>query len=146
MSKLTDMKNDIMLLRKAKSKLALSIVTTLCGEAAMIGKSKGNRESTDIEVVQVVKKFIKNIQETMINPKVELSESQAYDMEYEIEVLSKYLPQQLTEAEIKTIICKAISKYSYALPRDMGKVMKHLSTEYAGRFDGKVASDIIKRM
>lgn len=133
-----------MLLRKAKSKFALSIVVTLCGEAAMVGKSDGNRESTDAEVVQVVKKFIKNIQETML--KVKLSEEQIYDMEYEVEILSKYLPQQLTEAEIKIIICKTISKHSYALPKDMGKVMKYLTTEYAGKIDGKVASNMLKRM
>jgi len=144
MSLLINIKNDIMLLRKAKSKFALSIVTTLCGEAAMVGKSKGNRESTDAEVVQVVKKFIKNIQETML--KVKLSESQIYDMEYEVEILSKYLPEQLTADELTTLITKLISDECYSLPKDMGKVMKHLSIEYAGRFDGKVASDIIKRM
>lgn len=146
MSLLEDIKNDIILLRKAKSKFALSIVTTLYGEAAMVGKSKGNRESTDAEVVQVVKKFIKNIQETMINPKVKLSEAQIYDMEYEVEVLLKYMPQQLTTGELTILITKLISDECYSLPKDMGKVMKHLSDNYAGKFDGKVASDMIKRM
>ena len=144
MSLLETIKNDITLLRKAKSKFALSIVTTLYGEASMVGKSNGNRESTDAEVVQVVKKFIKNIQETLV--KVKLSEEKIYDMEYEVEILSKYLPQQLTAEELTVLITQLISDKCYSLPKDMGKVMKHLSTEYAGRFDGRVASDIIKRM
>lgn len=147
MSKLEEIKSDITLLRKARSKFALSIVTTLYGEAAMVGKSKGNRESTDAEVVKMVGEFIKNIQKTLSNEKVKLSEGQIYDMEYEIDVLSKYMPQQLTAEELTTIITQLISiDKHYSLPKDMGKVMKYLSTEYAGRFDGKVASDLIKRM
>ena len=67
-------------------------------------------------------------------------------MEYEVEILSKYLPQQLTAEELTVLITQLISDKCYSLPKDMGKVMKHLSTEYAGRFDGRVASDIIKRM
>lgn len=144
MSLLEIIKNDITLLRKAKSRFALSIVTTLYGEASMVGKSNGNRESTDAEVVQIIKKFIKNIQETLT--KVKLSEARIYDMEHEVEILLKYLPEQLTANKLTVLITQLISDECYSLPKDMGKVMKHLSIEYAGRFDGKVASDIIKRM
>ena len=147
MSLLETIKNDTTLLRKAKSKFALSIVTTLYGEAAMVGKGNGNRESTDAEVVKVVNEFIKNIQKTIVNPKVKLSETQIYNMEHEVEILSKYLPPQLTADELTAIITQLTSiDKCYSLPKDMGKIMKYLSTEYAGRFNGKVASDIIKRM
>lgn len=50
--------------RKSGDSLA-SLYTTLLGEASIIGKNAGNRETTDVEVVAVVKKFIKNIDETV---------------------------------------------------------------------------------
>ena len=51
--------------RKEKRAVDASTLTTLIGEAEMIGKNDGNRASTDAEVVTVIKKFVKNIDETL---------------------------------------------------------------------------------
>jgi hypothetical protein len=60
MSLIQTIKADQVQARKARSASA-SILTTLIGEAEMIGKNAGDRESTDEEVIAIIKKFIKNL-------------------------------------------------------------------------------------
>ena len=53
--------------RKMKYTATATLLTTLYSEAQMVGKNDGNRETTDAEVVAVIKKFVKNIDETLSN-------------------------------------------------------------------------------
>ena len=62
----------------------------------------------------------------------------------EIEILSKYLPEQLTEEEIAKMVEEAIAESGATGPRDMGKVMGILRPKTQGKADGKVVSDIVK--
>ncbi|HET7825933.1 MAG TPA: GatB/YqeY domain-containing protein [Anaeromyxobacter sp.] len=62
----------------------------------------------------------------------------------EIEVLQAYLPQQLTEAEVRAKVDEAVKKVGAQGMKDMGAVMKALMPEVQGRADGKVVSDLVK--
>lgn len=64
----------------------------------------------------------------------------------EMEVIQGYLPQQLGESELKSIITAAIQKTGAAGPKDMGKVMGELKTQTSGRADGKLLADMVKSM
>ena len=109
-----------------------SLLTTLLGEAAMVGKNAG-RETTDQEVVAVVKKFMKNIDETITALQ---SRNQLFtQFTVEREILEQFLPQQLTES---TLITVAKSQ------PNMPTFMKHLKENYAGQYDGKLASTVAK--
>jgi len=109
-----------------------SLLTTLLGEAAMVGKNAG-RETSDQEVVAVVKKFIKNIDETITALQ---ARGQLFtEFSYERSILERYLPQQLTESTLF-----AVAKTQ----PDMPTFMKHLKENYAGQYDGKLASTIAK--
>jgi len=109
-----------------------SLLTTLLGEAAMVGKNAG-RETTDQEVVAVVKKFIKNIDETITA--LQARNQLFTEFSYERSILERYLPQQLTESTLF-----AVAKTQ----PDMPTFMKHLKENYAGQYDGKLASTIAK--
>ena len=61
-----------------------------------------------------------------------------------IEVLSKYLPKQLTKEEIENLVDDAISITGASSPRDMGKVMQELRPKTTGKADGKIVSEIVK--
>ena len=63
--------------------------------------------------------------------------------EAEIAVLSEYLPQALTEDEIRVLIDEAIAATGAASARDLGKVMGWLSPRTRGRADGKVVSGLV---
>ena len=63
--------------------------------------------------------------------------------EAEIAILSGYLPQQLTEDELRALVDAGIAATGAATARDMGKVMGWLSAQIRGRADGKVASGLV---
>jgi hypothetical protein len=127
----------------------VAILTTLLGEAEMIGKNAGNRETTDEEVIAIAKKFIKNIDET-INAirKVEMTDEKAAALRMafaERGVVEMYLPKQMTVEQLRDVIQKIITgmKMLGADP-NMGLVMKELKGNFDGQYDGKAASTITK--
>ena len=64
----------------------------------------------------------------------------------ELEVISRYLPKQLTEAEITDEVKKIIEQVGAKGPQDMGKVMGAATKQLAGKADGKVISDLVKKL
>jgi uncharacterized protein YqeY len=64
----------------------------------------------------------------------------------ELEVVSRYLPKQLSEADIQIEIKKIIEQVGAKGPQDMGKVMGTATKQLAGKADGKVISEIVKKL
>ena len=62
----------------------------------------------------------------------------------ELAIIQEFLPQQLSEDEIKAIVDEKITQTGASSPADMGKIIGPLMKEYAGRIDGKLAQTIIK--
>ena len=63
--------------------------------------------------------------------------------EAEIAILQDYLPQALTEDELRALVDEGIAATGAASARDLGKVMGWLSPKIRGRADGKVASGLV---
>lgn len=119
--------------RKSGDSLA-SLYTTLLGEASIIGKNAGNRDTNDVEVVAVVKKFIKNIDETVQALTSRGQDADAYNSEKK--ALEAFLPTQLGEDQLRDIAASRAS--------DMPSFMKYLKENHAGQYDGKLASTVAK--
>lgn len=64
----------------------------------------------------------------------------------EMEVIERFLPKQMSEAEIKEAVAKVIAETGAASPADMGKVMGVASKQLAGLADGKTISAIVKEL
>jgi uncharacterized protein YqeY len=64
----------------------------------------------------------------------------------EIEVLSAYLPEGLSDAEVESLAREAIASAAARNASDMGRVMKELMPRVAGRADGKRVSEIVRRL
>ncbi len=64
----------------------------------------------------------------------------------EIAVIEKYLPQQMGEAEVEAIVQKVVETTGASGMKDMGKVMGAASKELAGKADGRMISEIVKRL
>jgi len=64
----------------------------------------------------------------------------------EIAVIEKFLPKQLSEAELKEAVSKIIAETGAASPADMGKVMGVASKQLAGKADGKAISAVVKEL
>ena len=140
MSLLQQLKTDQLTARKQREKIKATLLTTLISECVSIGKNDGNRETTDKEVIQVIKKFVKNIDET-------LSHCSDDDLLIECDILNSYLPSQLTEEEITQLVTTFLEQnIPNPTPKDMGRVMKFLNTNYFGQFDGKTVSQLVKNI
>jgi len=64
----------------------------------------------------------------------------------ELEVISRYLPKQLSEEEITSEVKKIIEQVGAKGPQDMGKVMGTATKQLAGKADGKMISEIVKKL
>lgn len=138
MSLLQTIKADQLKARKEKDTLRTSLLTTLLGEAQAVGKTDGNRETTDSETIAVIKKFLKNINETLghrANDPTLLEERT---------VLMSYLPKQMDADQLTVLIQQIVETHDLEGPKAMGAVMKELKLHHDGQFDGKVASQVAR--
>jgi uncharacterized protein YqeY len=125
--------------RKLRNQVAASALTTLIGEAEMVGKNAG-REVTDAEVVAVVGKFIKNINETLKALPANDVRSSAY-LE-ELRIYEAFMPQQLDAMRLEM----TITGIMMTVGKNTGAIMKELKAGFSGQYDGKLASEIVKRL
>jgi hypothetical protein len=135
MSLLQQIKADQLQARKNRETFKATFLTTLIGEAVMVGKNNGNRESTDEEVLATIRKFLKNNLETQKLAKVEL----LADLEYEQRILDSYLPQQMDRTALQSLV----TTYFNLGAKTKGELMKVLKAYHSGQYDGKLASEVI---
>lgn len=127
MELLNRIKADQLAARKAKEKVKASILTLLLGDIDLqASKPKGK---TPLELVG---KFIKDLKFVIETSDSELAKE-------ELSIITVYLPEQLTEDQIKGIL-------SASGAANMGMAMKHMSMNFKGQYDGKMASSIAKGM
>ncbi|MBR3229545.1 MAG: GatB/YqeY domain-containing protein [Bacilli bacterium] len=134
---------DLKSAMKAQDKLKLSVIRMVKSSIQMEELNK-KRELTDDEVIDVISKQIKtrkdSINEFTKGGREDLVESTSK----EIEILSAYLPEQLTEEEINSIIDKVFEDVKPESSKDMGKVMKAVTPLVKGKADMGMVSSIIK--
>ncbi len=142
MTVLQKIKDDTLFARKNKDAVKSSLLTTLYSEAVKVGKDKDNRESTDDEVYAVINYFIKNNTKTLEVATDPLVKSV---LETENYILNSYLPQKLSDFELKIVISNCMDTIRDQPQKSVvGLVMKYLSSNYNNRFDAKVANRIIQ--
>ena len=141
MSLLAQLKKDSLLARKAADRVRGTLLSTLIGEAEMVGKNAANRESTDEEVQQTIRKFLKNNQEAL---GVIKDEERRALLEQESVILTAYLPPLASDAEVQAFITATVAALAERSPKQMGVVMGALKAKYGSDFDAKQASAWIK--
>jgi len=109
-----------------------------------IEKAKKVTLSED-EILGVVTKEVKTRRESVEAFRNGGREDLATKEEAEIAILSGYLPQQLTDHELRALVDQGIAATGATTARDMGKVMGWLSPQIRGRADGKVVSGLVNQ-
>ena len=137
MSLMAQLKKDSLIARKAADSVRATLLSTLIGEAEMVGKNAGNRESSDEEVQQTIRKFLKNNQEALAVIK---DEARLAILRTESDILATYLPAMATEAEVKAFIAETVAGLADRSPKSMGTVMGALKAKYGTSFDAKQAN------
>lgn len=141
MSLLAQLKKDSLLARKAADGIRATLLSTLIAEAEMVGKNAGNRESTDDEVQQTIRKFLKNNQEALAV--IKDAERRAA-LEAETAILTGYLPPMASEAEVKAFIAETVAGLAERSPKQIGAVMAALKAKYGSSFDARQANAWVK--
>ncbi len=155
--------NDILEAVRKSEKLTCSVLRML--KSVLINKEKEKRarffkeqkglsdqelikksELSDEEIIEAIFSEAKKRKESISEyKKVDKKEAVAKEEE-ELVILQKYLPEQLSEEEIKNIVLDTIKEVKAYEPKDMGKVMGALVPKIKGRADGSLASRIVKEL
>lgn len=99
---------------------------------------------TDAHVLSIIEKMLKQRRESIAQYEKAARQDLADVEKAEIAVLSTYLPQQMSEAEVAEAIAGAVRESGAAGPKDMGKVMSLLKSRLAGRTDMGKLSALVK--
>lgn len=126
-----------------KDELKKNTITMLRASILQVEKDK-QKELTQDEMLEIVAREVKKRKESIQDFKKGGREDIVIQIEKEIEILSKYLPIQLTKQEIEELVNKAIIEVRATSQKDMGKVMQNLKKDTTGRCDGKLLSEIVK--
>ena len=129
---------------KEKDKARLSTIRLAL--AAVQNKEKELRkELSEQEIILVLSGLIKKGKESIEQFKAGQRADLVDKEEKEIEILQDFLPQQLTPEELEGEISKAVEEAEASAPQDMGKVMKILMPRIAGRAEGKVVNELVRK-
>ena len=129
MTMLATIKQDRITAMKQKDEITKNILTVLVGDIENI--SLRGIQITDEQVISLIKKYL------LSNEEMRKARGDTTVLLGEKTVLEKYLPQQMTEQEILEAV-----KASGAT--NVGGVMAYMKANYAGKYDGKLASEIAK--
>jgi uncharacterized protein YqeY len=130
----------------AKERAKARLSTLRLALAAVQNKEKELRkELSEQEAIQVISGLIKKGKESIEQFKAGQRADLVAKEEQEIAVLQAFLPQQLTPEELEVEIVKAVEEAGASAPQDMGKVMQILMPRIAGRAEGKVVNELVRK-
>ncbi|MDL2281050.1 GatB/YqeY domain-containing protein [Selenomonadales bacterium OttesenSCG-928-I06] len=128
---------------KESGKLRLSVIRMVRASIKNIEIDK-KKELSDEEVAEVLAKELKMRKASIEEFKKANRDDLVETLEQEIEILLKYIPEQMSEEEITLLVVDAIKEAAATNAKDMGKVMALLMPKVKGRADGKLVNNIVK--
>ncbi|MEQ1584746.1 MAG: GatB/YqeY domain-containing protein [Cyclobacteriaceae bacterium] len=139
--------NDIKTAMLAKNKEELTALRSVKSLILLAETEKGSSGeiSQDVEN-KLLMKAAKQRKESAEIFQKEGREDLAKKELFELEVISRYLPKQLSEDEVAAELKKIVEQVGAKGPQDMGKVMGVATKQLAGKADGKLISEIVKKL
>ncbi|AIY78629.1 GatB/YqeY domain-containing protein [Clostridium botulinum] len=128
---------------KAKDKFKANTISTARSAILLVEKTD-NVKLEDDEVINILAKEVKQRRESMLEFEKGNRQDLVDQCNAELEILLEYLPQQLSEEEIKQIVKDSAEEMGASSIKDMGKVMSAIRPKIVGRADGKLVSQIVK--
>jgi hypothetical protein len=137
--------NDYKEAMKNRDALKVSTLSFLRAQFINLAMEKKKKSLDDSDCVAVIKKLIKQHQDSIEQFKQGNRQDLVDKETKELEILKSYLPPELAEEEIKKIIEEAVSSTCAKDLKDMGKVMKEVAAKIAGRADNKLVSELVRK-
>ena len=128
---------------KAKDKFKANVISTAKSAILLVEKTDGIT-ADDALAIEILAKEVKQRREAMLEFEKGNRQDLVDQSKAEIEILLNYLPQQLSEGEIRQIIEESAIEAGASSIKDMGKVMAIVRPKTLGRAYGKLVSQIVK--
>jgi uncharacterized protein YqeY len=131
---------------KAKDKVALESLRAI-KSALLLAQTSGDAKELSVEdEIKLVQKLVKQRKDSAALYQEQGREDLATPELEQVAVLEQFLPEQMGEDELKSIIAEIIAKVGASSMKDMGKVMGMASKQLAGKADGKAISNVVKAL
>ncbi len=135
---------DMKAAMKAHDKAKLSVVRMARGAVRQAEIDGGHKELGDEDIIAILSKEVKMRRDSLEEFKKGGREDLIAQTQGEIDILMTYLPQQLSEEEIKALVDEAVAKTGASSMKDMGKIMGMLMPKVKGRADGKTVNTLVR--
>ncbi|MGE6227510.1 GatB/YqeY domain-containing protein [Paenibacillus chitinolyticus] len=136
--------DDMKQAMKSQDKFTLSVIRMVKASIKNIEIDQ-RRTLDDNEVLDVLNREVKQRKDSLQEFKSAGRDDLADSLHAEIDILMKYLPQQLTEEEVSAIVKQTIQEVGASSKADMGKVMSALMPKVKGRADGKLVNQLVQQ-
>lgn len=131
---------------KSKDTVALTALRSVKSAILLAQTESGSKDSmSEAEEVKLLQKLVKQRQDSAAIFSQQNRPDLAAPELAEVEIISQFLPEMLSEAEVEKHVVIAIEKLGATSMKDMGKVMGVVSKELAGKTDGKTISTLVKQ-
>lgn len=137
--------DDLKSAMKNKDVLRKNVVQMVRAGILQVEKDKQITLDDD-GVIEVIAKQLKQHRNSLPDYEKSGREDLIAELKAEMDVLTEYLPEALTENELRAIVADAIRETGAASMKDMGKVMAAVKPKTAGRADGKLINQIAKEL
>lgn len=141
---ITNQLKDAMINKNTNLVNTLRLIKASIKDKDIIAKGNGKGEITDQEIISVLQTMIKQRKASIDMYLSGNREDLVKKEESEIEIISNFLPDQLSSQEIETIINELIKSSGASSIKNIGNVIKLIKEKYEGRIDLGVASKLIK--
>ena len=136
---------DLKSAMKAKDQVALRSIRAIKAEILLKKTDGSGQELNSDDEITILQKLVKQRKDSLDIFEEQGREDLAEVERQEIEVISRYLPDQLSLEEIELIIQEVISSTGAQSMKDMGKVMGQARARLAGRADNKIIALLVKK-
>nr|WP_314286698.1 GatB/YqeY domain-containing protein [uncultured Capnocytophaga sp.] len=131
---------------KAKNTVALESLRAIKSAILLAKTETGANELTESDELKILQKLVKQRKDSAAlyaqQGRNDLAEPELAQMA----VIEKFLPAQLSEAEVEEALKGIITQVGATSPKDMGKVMGAATKQLAGKADGKLISELVKKL
>lgn len=137
---------DIKAAMLAKDSVALASVRAIKAAILLAKTAENGKPVDDAEIVKIIQKLVKQRKESAEIYSQQNRPELADNELAEVAVMERYLPKQLSEAEIEEAMKGIIAQVGATSMADMGKVMGTATKALAGQADGKVISALVRKL
>ena len=137
---------DIKAAMLAKDSVALASVRAIKAAILLAKTAENGKPVDDAEIVKIIQKLVKQRKESAEIYSQQNRPELADNELAEVAVMERYLPKQLSEAEIEEALKGIIAQVGATSMADMGKVMGTATKALAGQADGKVITALVRKL